>query len=248
MVVVVLAVARWMWRRLHTQWDLLCFATREDLERYPKWNAYLRSVYGTVPEEAFPLDLRTFDLFYKSRLDACGIPHPDPPAIACSTCYGETLTNMSLTHDSDDWLWVMQPVRPVPSHRRTEVAHSNDFVGCQINDRGYWMYRSKGSGNVYDVGKTRTFATHRDAERVSGFHKDDARSYEFFRAHGLQSIQFTAHDDMKCGNTALEIVDLHGTECSTCLPRVAAGWNCTMPCVCDDKARFLNCAVLTEKK
>ena len=83
----------------------------------------------------------------------------------------------------------------------------------------------------------------RRTERGSGFHINDPQFYKYFRAQGLQSIQFTAHDDMKCGNTALKIVDLHGNECSTCLPRVTTGWNGTMPCVCDDNVRFLNCDI-----
>jgi hypothetical protein len=245
LLVLITLLAIYAWRKCFTtKWDLPSFPTRDELDKNPKWAGYLKSVYGYIPDNAFPLDLHKFDLFYKSKLVANGIDFPDPSPMACPNREGDIFTNMSLTHDSYDWLWRKQTVRPVVSHESVEVVHSNDVMSCRFpNNSGYWMYRSKGSGNVYNVGRTQTFKTHEDAQNFFGLSIRDPAFYEKAGSIGLKSIQFTHHDDMKCGNTALEIVDIKGKECITCLDSVKSGWNGQYPCECDSTSRFLNCTI-----
>ena len=46
---------------------------------------------------------------------------------------------------------------------------------------------------------------------------------------------------MRCGNTALEIVDLYGRENNTCTREMRKGWNARSECLCDIHTRFANC-------
>lgn len=246
-VAVVLTVSAWAWHRLDTTLTLPRFDTRASLQLRPEWEAYLEAVYGgPLPDSAFPIDLGDFDLFFKDKLTAAGVAHPDPSAVACPPHFGSVSTNMSFTHDSPNWLWVSQPVVPVQSHTRVEVVHSNDTTSADPEfyegGRGYWMYRARGSGNYYDVGRTRIFATHAQAEAHTGHAITDAEFYTSLRTEGVDSIQFTHHDDMKCGNTALEIVDVGANEGQTCLDGMRTGWGGASPCSCDEGQQFLNCA------
>lgn len=245
--VIVFIMTLWAWRRLETTFALPPrFTTREQLQPHPEWRAYLERVYkGPIPNTAFPLDLGEFHVFHKAELRAAGIRAPDPLAIACPPKHGSASTNMSFSHDNPNWLWISHPVTPVPPHTRVEVVHSNDTNSTRpFHDTrtGYWMYHARGSGVFYDVGRTRVFTTHESAERLAGERITDERFYQRLRDAGLDSIQFTRHDDMKCGNTALEIVDLGGAESQTCLPGLRSGWGGADVCVCDEAQRFATCS------
>lgn len=167
---------------------------------------------------------------------------------ACPLRHGDVYSNMSLTHDDPDWLWISQPVKPILPYSDVEVVHSNDRNNPNekftLGGRGYWMYAAKGSSNVVNVGRTRVFQTHADAERFTGYTIDDPSFYKELIGAKLDSIQFVKHNDMKCGNAALEIIHLHGNENATCLESVRSGWpGSTRGCVCDESKRFLNCSI-----
>lgn len=67
---------------------------------------------------------------------------------------------------------------------------------------------------------------------------------------GYDSIQFLNHSDMRCGNTAIEIVDVRGVGKFPCSiqtiddswkKRYKTGYNARNDCVCDNTIACFNC-------
>ena len=64
---------------------------------------------------------------------------------------------------------------------------------------------------------------------------------------GYDTIQYLNHTDMRCGDTAIEIVDLNGIGEYTCGNKnkinIKSGWDGTKKCICNNKKQSLNCLV-----
>jgi hypothetical protein len=94
---------------------------------------------------------------------------------------------------------------------------------------GAWFYKATGSGVFINTGTTLHYLSHADA--VKDILNETCTDYEcgnlypaLFNecaARGVQTVQFLKNADMRCGNTAIEIVDTGATSFQTRLPM---GW------------------------
>lgn len=200
-----------------------------------EWRQSFELVYGPLPPEAFPLDTGHRQMW------SVAPPIRVPTSNDCACFRGGTPAKHGrwFFFDPQAALWVFDGDRsPSPSHARVEITH------CRAEDAvergGLWGYRTVGSGVFADIGSTIAFAHHEDAWRHfavsrAGGDTDWHVVYERARASGFDSLQFTGHWDMRCGNDAVEIVFLgvKGVEapCSSGL-RLYAGWNGSRPCRC----------------
>ena len=133
---------------------------------------------------------------------------------------------MSNTNDPPDtvWLYHPPPFEPIESNSWIEVTHCMNKTVSKFEDKGYWCYKAVGSGIFINVGNTKAFDTHLDAVKyflekekchdVNGEGECEGDFYKLVdRAIALNSdsLQFVKHSDMRCGNTAVEILYLHGS-------------------------------------
>ena len=169
---------------------------------------------------------------------------------------------MSGSDDMEKTIWIYhkRPYKPLPNNTYIEVTHvSGGYTGQKhIEAVGSWMYYAKGSGVYFNTGNTISFKYHSDSvkyflnisiscpifeECVKYFPK----VFETAKQKGYDSIQYLNHDDMRCGNTAIEIVDLHGIGSYTCGNKtklnIKSGWNGTKLCKCDNTKQSMNCLI-----
>jgi len=156
------------------------FESFKDLQAYPKWLQYLKSVYGKSVENAsaYPLDLAKLVFFDGDRLKAADVLLPyetdkkycprdtDDLFEHMSGSFDERVGGMNFTsHDPPHALWLKQEGRfaGVHSHEWLEVTHCTSGNVQYLETAGYWMYYAKGSGIFFNVGKTIVFNDHKDA-------------------------------------------------------------------------------------
>ena len=180
----------------------------------------------------------------------------------CPTQTGQLYGNMSNVLDMQHTLWIYHkpPYKPIPKHTMIEVTHVTDaFPGqSKLETIGSWMYKATGSGIYFDTGNTISFQDHSEAARYFLnmlwfrvlFVKNVRLIFEPYlqkQKKGYDSIQFLGHTDMRCGNTAIEIVDLHGDGDYACGNKtkynIYSGWKGVNPCDCDNHKVSMNCKV-----
>jgi hypothetical protein len=232
----------------------MTFDTPEAYVHSP-WSVYIRYVYGDDPTE-FPV---VFDptILYEKALRAAKIKvSPLNPWWAfwrCPQLRGQLYINMSRTHDppASIWRWVPPPYQALPSYTKQEVIHSVD-ADIHGEEETYWMYFAPGSGIYTDIGNTISFSRHEEA--INWFlgkvcdTATDPSCVRYFnslasaaRQRGFDTIQFLKHDDMRCGNSAIEIVDVRYSGNRTCKPILFTGWNGSRPCKCNTHLNYLQC-------
>lgn len=236
------------------------FQNLEELEASP-WKEYFLFVYGELPpEDDFPIRIGDFSVLYKEA------PLETPRQVryigTCPTKEGELYTNMSLTNDPPGTTWVyhLPPYKPLEG--LVEVTHCADSFVTTFETRGMWMYHAPGSGVYFDLGRTIAFRHHADA--IAHFLNKKCTDYNWL--HGFiecnsdftnliiaaqkdyDSIQFLEHADMRCGNTAVEIMALNyignypcGNESGKGIFR--AGWKGSRDNDCDTTKLCLNFGV-----
>ena len=123
---------------------------------------------------------------------------------------------------------------------------------------GSWMYFAKGSGIYFNTGNTISFKDHSESVKyfldinISCPLREECTYYfrDLFtkaKNEGYDSIQYLEHYDMRCGNTAIEIVDLHGVGARPCGNKIElnikSGWLGKNDGICDNHKQSMNCKV-----
>lgn len=142
----------------------------------------------------------------------------------------------------------------LPSNYWVEVIHT----AFKYDYSATWLYYTPGSAIWFWTGTTKVYSDHKEA--VSDLLHEQCNNIQcidYFKDlyqaginAGLNSIQFTDHDDMTCGSgtqpLALEIVDFAGPGTEPCggssgVVRFRAGWEASSTCTCSASQTALNC-------
>jgi hypothetical protein len=229
----------------HVDWPI--FQSPVDLKRSPQWSAYLTSVYGTsvMNPEHYPIDLSHFWILYESHLNSSGLAQlllrNGEHKKGCPMEEGDLYWVMSggIGHGGEfgkdpagtAWIYHRPPYQGLPRDAWVEVSH----VKVPSEDNGFWMYWAPGSGVFYHLGETEVFGLHRDANKkhTRGEISDTIIVEALPGNITAKSFQFLQHGDMRCGNTAVEILDLKHAGSSPCMDGLAAGWAADCTCICN---------------
>lgn len=260
MIVVVLVLLVLLILIFFQQSHLPVFDSLESLKSSP-WSRYLLSVYDELPAE-FPLDMGSFSVFHTDKLADAGINlHFNYLYyLLCPSTEGALYRNMSLTNDARGTTWVYHkpPYKPYADNTLVEVAHCANSIVSKFESTGIWFYAAKGSGVYFNLGKTISFNDHIDAAKYF-LNKDCTTNFqgkeceelfeEMFKkaAEKYDSVQFLNHTDMRCGNTAIEIVGVKYVGQFPCGNEngkgiLKKGWNGSKDCECDNNQLCINCA------
>jgi hypothetical protein len=236
------------------------FETLQELENSP-WKEYFLKVYNELPPESdFPIRIGDFSILYDEA------PIDKPRYVRwigqCPMFENELYSNMSLTNDPPGTTWVYHPPPFKPLEGLVEVTHCADSFITTYETKGMWMYSAPGSGVYYDLGRTIAFNEHKDA--VAHFLNRKCKDFSLLHGYieciddfsdliteaskNYDSIQFLAHGDMRCGNTAVEIMSLKNVGDYPCGNKSGkglfrSGWKGSRECVCDTTKLCLNCSL-----
>lgn len=250
--------------------DWPIFNNKEDLKK-SKWGNYFKNLYGEIPNTEYPIDMSKFWLLYTDLLKNSDIKIDDKCIVnnnydkcqeLCPSKDGNIYSNMSYTDDMENTIWIYHkpPYKPLKNNSNVEVTHvSGGYPGSKIVESvGSWYYYAPGSGMYLNLGKTISFKDHN--ESVKFFLNIDSacivlqecatyfpKLFKKAKSMGYDTIQYLNHTDMRCGNTAIEIVDLNGVGAYPCGNKnkinINSGWNGTKKCICNNKKQSLNCLV-----
>ena len=243
------------------------FKNKSELEN-SKWSNYFIHIYGKIPDTGYPIDLNTFWILYTNILEKYNIKLTDQ-CITDKNCYsicptkeGQLYAHMSGSDDMKNTIWInhLKPYKPLSKNINIEVTHVSGGYPMQkhFESVGSWMYYAKGSGIYFNTGNTISFKDHSESIKyflninISCPIINECLHYfkEVFtkaKNKGYDSIQYLNHDDMRCGNTAIEIVDLHGIGAFSCGNKtklnIKSGWMGKNKCICDNRKESMNCLV-----
>ena len=243
------------------------FKNKSELEN-SEWSKYFIHIYGEIPDSDYPIDLNTFWILYINILEKYNIVLTDK-CIKDKNCYstcpkdnGDLYSNMSYIDDMNNTIWIYHkpPFKALSDNSIVEIIHtSGGYPGQKIvESSGSWMYYAKGSGIYFDIGKTISFLDHSESVKhfldinISCPLREECAYYfkdVFTKAKnmGYDSIQYLRHYDMRCGNTAIEIVDLHGIGAYPCGNKekynIKSGWKGKNVCICDNHKQSVNCKI-----
>jgi len=243
------------------------FKNKSELEN-SIWSKYFLHIYGEIPDNNYPIDLNTFWILYTDILEKYDILLTDKCIndknchIICPKNNGDLYSNMSYIDDMKDTMWIYHkpPFKALSDNSIVEIVHTSGGYSVQkmIESTGSWMYYAKGSGIYFDIGKSISFIDH--SESVKHFLNIDIScplreecAYYFrdlftkAKNEGYDSIQYLRHYDMRCGDTGIEIVDLHGIGAYSCGNKteynIKSGWLGKNTCICDNHKQSVNCKV-----
>jgi len=155
------------------------------------------------------------------------------------------------------WHWLSEavPYQGFADNSIVEVSHDKDPFGDETH--GMWFMYAKGSGVYLDLGKTKIFGEHNDAQDF--FNCNGCSNPDWClkaAAAGYDTVQFVAHKDTmnypcrnKIGvewmNMEIVAVKLIGTypcgQAQGTPSSLRAGWNGDKPCKCDPSNPNTNC-------
>lgn len=138
------------------------------------------------------------------------------------------------------------------NYTRVEVTHCFSQLAKRAEQNSSWMYAVRGSGVFFDVGRTMVFDQHSGAMEhfLPGSTCKGECWYAFAdlmkaaAAAGVDSLQFVAHGDQRCGLGQMEVVDVRGVGAQTCSSQFSGGWRGTKPCSCVTSEKCANCKPL----
>ena len=248
------------------------FRSMSELEADAAWADYVRSVYGVLPQEGYPLCIG--ELWYLYERGLAPVIDELPETSDCprdgGSVTGQRYQNHStLTPPGVTWSWHPAPdgFEPLRANAWVEVLHKGG-----INDEhvGAWFLSAKGSGIWFNLGVTVFFGDHADAWDFFGVAAlpRDARNEALCAnasAAGYDSVQFVRHtcpmmfgDCLDTNNTNLtyfnlEVVSTRLVGIHPCAsadgasPLLRTGWprapETSGPCTCDNNAsEHLHCA------
>jgi len=180
--------------------------------RSDPWGKYFEVVYGEIPKEGYPIDLKQFWMFYDNIIveakansaslwDLCPPPFPTllSPVLHFSTLPGlRYMINNAYQSPFTSWVNHPGPWNPIPAKTWVEVVHKKDPWGDEAH--GMWMLYAKGSGIYFYTGNTVSFNEHADAYLAfgisgCGFGLCDAEMSIKAAMLGYDSVQFMWHQD-----------------------------------------------------
>mmetsp|Transcript_80206 Transcript_80206/g.139216 ORF Transcript_80206/g.139216 Transcript_80206/m.139216 type:complete len:745 (+) Transcript_80206:69-2303(+) len=243
------------------------FGSPANLSRHPYWKKYLKAVYGDSVEDPknYPINMSTFWVLREELMPEIIMVSFRFRQVWCPRQALDVYGNMSGYlgyyddgsgvggggHDPPGALWIYHP-HPYPviaEGKWVEVTHCTyGLPGADFEQEGYWMYYAPGSGVFYNVGKTKVYENHQDA--VTDLLGQDAvcvgngecqeHFYEMVHVAakmGLTSLQFVNWSDMRCGPTAMEILDVHNSGNQSCLPSLRGGLKASCACACNSDSQ-----------
>ena len=251
--------------------DWPIFNNKDELSN-SKWGNYFKNLYGEIPNTGYPIDMSKFWLLYTDLLKNSDIKIDDKCIVnnnydkcqeLCPSKDGNIYSNMSYTDDMENTIWIYHkpPYKPLKNNSNVEVTHvSGGYTGQKIIESvGSWYYYAPGSGMYLNLGKTIAFKDHYESVKfflgefniycsiIQECAKYFPKLFKKAKSMGYDTIQYLNHTDMRCGNTAIEIVDLNGVGAYPCGNKnkinINSGWNGTKKCVCNNKKHSLNCLV-----
>lgn len=228
-----------------------------------EWGQYFEWTYGEIPSRGYPICTYGQVMLYRPHLDGAGVTPPNKFKDGCpgKTNAGQwykTMTSAGSEASWSNWIWNPNLSAPqdfgagLPSDVWVEVHHKS----FSVDGSATWLYYAAGSGIWAWLGNTQAYPDHKEAvadimgKQCGGECSGEfEKLYEAMRIQGRDTIQFLYHDDMNCGNGAIEIVDPAGSGKHPCgqdmsgLTRFKAGWGASADCICDNSAKdnTLNC-------
>jgi hypothetical protein len=243
--------------------NLPIFNSKKEFDN-SNWKKYYDIIYGenTIKDSDFPINTGNLWVLYKDILkNTLNIDiNPNDYKYICPDEENQLYSNMSGAHDIDNTIWLYKnpPYNPLPSNKFVEVTHCTDPEVESNENVGAWFYYAPGSGIYFNLGNTIYFDDH--SQSVKHFLNQDCLDSEcvdYFpdlfnkaKSLGYDSIQYLKHSDMRCGNTAIEIVDVKAIGKYTCVIeniddnwnlRYRSGYNGVNKCNCDNKKICMNC-------
>ena len=236
--------------------ELPDFKSMESFLQSP-WREYYLKVYGNLPET--PPNVKNLWFIYVdvyNKVFHTNIQSKKYSTL-CPSQYNQIYSNLSAVNFDENFIWFYKPppYTALPSNSWKEVIHR---AASSLENVGAWYYFAPGSGIYLNIGKTKAYQDHIDAVRdilgndnqCTNPRECDNLYSELCKAAlklGYDTIQFLKHSDMRCGNTVIEIVDLHGVGTYACgskndNPRLRTGYDATLPCNCDNKRIYVNCS------
>jgi len=254
------------------EWPI--FKNKQELSK-SIWSIYFINLYGELPINGYPIDVSKFWLLYTELLNKANIKIDDKCIInnnydkcktICPIKEGDIFSNMSNGDDMDNTIWIYHkgPHKPLSSNINVEITHVSGGYTDQkkIESFGSWMYYAPGSGIYFNLGKTISFNNH--VESVKYFLNKKSMNitcslfdlclsyftdiFKEAKKQGYDSIQYLNHDKLlRCGNTAIEIIDLNGIGAYTCGNKnkinLRSEWMGKNKCICDNNKMSANCLV-----
>lgn len=143
--------------------DLPCFATLVELNASSEWSGYVRSVYGDLQTDDFPMDLRCFRFWWRDLL---------PVGLWKRFFLPRLVRNVKAPRNGEvlelgKGAWQVYSLEnrsyllPQPSDTRVEIYH--DYDDCLHADKqplgemaqvGFWAHYAPGSGVFANLGTT----------------------------------------------------------------------------------------------
>merc|ERR1719506_1481944 len=126
-------------------------------------------LYGELPS-SYPLNIGNFWAAYLDKMQAAGVV-PPPSVGQCPTSAsapeGQRYDENNMYSSKDlTWTWhalSSSPFRGFSSNSRVQVSHHKDPFGDEHH--GMWFLYARGSGLFLDIGKTKIFPEHGDANK-----------------------------------------------------------------------------------
>jgi hypothetical protein len=214
----------------HVDWPT--FQSPGDLKRSPQWSAYLTAVYGesVMSPQHYPIDVSMFWVLYTSHLNSSGLSRlllsDREHREGCPKEEGDLYfaADGGPAHEGTVWIYHRSPPQGLSRDTWVEVSHVKD----EWEPTGFWMYWAPGSGVFYHLGETEVYKNHYDAHKKMDMLEDSVLP----GTTTAKSFQFLQHGDMDCGDTSIEILDLHHAGTSSCMDGFAAGWAADCTCIC----------------
>lgn len=221
------------------------------------WGHYFESVYGGLPSK-YPICIFDFWFLYKDKLQDAGITIDGTDCSDNEGAYIGAGSKPPIGYQTSAASWIRHPTwSGLQSNTWVEVTHAAASEGAE--SEGAWFFNAPGSGLWVNVGNTKSLPEHDDVFTEWSDCQQSGGSNELCpcaKAHGFNSLQFTAHIDAqwKCkgstwvdnGGTPLdfEIVmcDLDGSKaCGGKSDAYRAGWMASKACDCKEDGGAANC-------
>lgn len=233
---------------------------KQNVLTYENINSYFRLLYGSDVPTLNVNDFLKLDILYTELLEKVGINIDFLNDFSCPESDNIPMIHMSsflntggFDFPNSIWLYHKPPYKPAESDTWIEVTHCSSHVSILDEQKGAWFYLAKGSNIFINIGRTIVFKDHPDAaEHFLNKQCRDFRNQCFLlfsdlvdeaSKQGYDSIQFLGHDDMRCGNSSVEIVMVNSMGVGIIPPNIEyrTGYNASKNCIPEKLQNCLHC-------
>ena len=224
-------------------------------------NVYFKLLYGQDIPKMTVNDFLELDILYTELLDKADITIDSLNNFSCPKEDKTPMVNMSSFFNTGGfdvpntlWIYHKPPYKAIASNTWTEVTHCSSFVSNIDEQKGAWFYSAKGSNIFINVGKTIVFKDHTDAvehflnkQCIVIMKKECVMLFpdlvDEASQQGYDSIQFTNHNDMRCGNTSVEILMVNSMGADIIPPNLEyrTGYSASKKCTPEKLQNCLHC-------